>query len=231
MNRCLFLVEGPYDMQRLTLLKSVFDERRLEIFALSGDKLTTKDYYINYASIIKQCLDRESTYSYEDFDFIAQVCDTDGCFIPDNLIYQNEESEKIHYFRDHIEVKEAESKIVIDKNKRENIERLLKNKEIELFYNSCNIDDAFNKTPNPSRLQKRSFALTMYNKYRENLEGFIDLMFEVDTSNTTSYQESWDYIKKGINSLQPTSNLKYFLINHMDDLKEPYKELVKSKLK
>ena len=51
MIKCLFLVEGPYDLLRLSLLKGLFDENKLEIVPLAGDKLTTSNYFKKYEEV------------------------------------------------------------------------------------------------------------------------------------------------------------------------------------
>ena len=231
MVKCLFLVEGPYDLQRLSLLKGLFDENKLEIVPLEGDKLTTKDYSQNYRETISFHLNRESTHSFEEFDFLAQICDTDGCYIDKSLLIQKSEITKIKYYRTHVDIKEVDPKAIKDEYKRNNICALLSSGEIELFYNSCNIDDAFDGCLNPTKKQKGNLAINMYNKYKDDLFGFIDLLFESDKSNTITYSDSWLFIQQGTNSLLSSSNLKYFLINHIDDLKEEYKLYVLNKIK
>lgn len=230
MIKCLFLVEGPYDLQRLALLKILFDEKKLEIVPLKGDKLTTNGYAKKHKSIIKEFLNKESTHSYEDFDLFAQICDTDGCFINDSLIQLNLSLSKIQYSRDHIESNDVDAIVRRNKTKRNNINELLSSKKIELYYNSCNIDDVFNEKLNPNKKQKQKLAVEMYNQYSEDLFGFIDAIFQADHSGSSTHIDSWNYIKIGCNSLQATSNLKFFLINHIDDLKQEYREYITKNL-
>ena len=226
MTRCLFLVEGPYDLLRLSLLKGLFDENKLEIVPLAGDKLTTNDYCEKYEEVIKHFLSVESTHSFEDFDLFAQICDTDGCFVADDTIVENLENTKIKYFRDRVEINDVDSIIRRNKTKRDNINALLKSGKIELFYNSCNIDDVFDGKLNPKNKHKKRLAVDMFNRYSTDLKGFIDLIFYSDHSGSASHKESWDYIKIGKNSLSATTNLKFFLINHIDDLKDEYKDYI-----
>lgn len=226
MVKCLFLVEGPYDLQRLSLLKSLFDENKLEIIPLEGDKLTSINYFEDYRTIVTAFLSKLSTYSFEDFDFLAQICDTDGCFVERSSIVHNHALSKIKYYRDRIEAIDVNTKVCSNEYKRNSIKALLKSGEVELFYNSCNIDDAFDGIINPSRKQKSSLAIAMYNKYKSDLYAFIDLIFVSDKSGSESYEDSWNYIQSGTNSLSQTSNLKFFLINHISELKEEYKEYV-----
>ena len=47
MKKCLFLVEGPYDKLRLSLLEQLFDTNKLIIIPFETDKLTKKNYHQN----------------------------------------------------------------------------------------------------------------------------------------------------------------------------------------
>ena len=100
MIKCLFLVEGPYDKQRLILLENLFDKAKLEIFPFGCDMLSEKDYYKNYIEEIKAMLSKEKTFKIDDFNTIVQVCDLDGCFIKDEYIIENKEISKIKYNKD-----------------------------------------------------------------------------------------------------------------------------------
>lgn len=230
MIKCLFLVEGPYDLLRLSLLKRIFDESKLEIVPLEGDKLTDSSYSRNFGSIIKKYLQKVSTHDIKDFDLLAQICDMDGCYIDDSLVKENSTIKDIKYYRDHIDAKDAIEKVKLNEVKRKNIDGFLKNGKIELYYNSTNIDDVYDNNQNPSKKQKKSFAIQMYQRYEKNLKGFIDAIFHADKSHTKDFEESWSYITFGVNSLNSTSNLKYFLIKHINELKSEYKFYVAEKL-
>ena len=45
MKKCLFLVEGPYDKLRLSLLEDLFDPNKLVIIPFNCDKLQKKEYF------------------------------------------------------------------------------------------------------------------------------------------------------------------------------------------
>lgn len=230
MIKCLFLVEGPYDLLRLSLLKKIFDDNKLEIVPLEGDKLTDSSYLRNFNSIIKKYLQKVSTHDIKDFDLLAQICDTDGCYIDDRLVNEDSTIKNIKYYRDHVDAKDAIEKIKFNAIKRKNINGFLTNGKIELFYNSTNIDDVYDGNQNPTKKQKASLAINMYKKYEKNLKGFIDAIFNADKSHTKDFRESWTYVTFGVNSLQSTSNLKYFLIKHINELKPEYKLYVTEKI-
>ena len=86
-----------------------------------------------------------------------------------------------------------------------------------MYYNSTNIDHALDGIRNPSRIQKKDLALKMYNKYKDDLEGFVTLLFDCLSNDDTDYIGTWNYIKKDDNSLSRASNLFVFLIKNYDD--------------
>ena len=226
MKKCLFLVEGPYDKQRLSLLEDLFDENKLIIIPFETDKLQKEKYYLNYEDEIKCLLDREKTYEITDFDFIVQTCDTDGCFIPDDKKIENTSIKHIIYYEDYIEAIDLKSLIANHNYKKENITKLISSNKIRLFYNSTNIDHVFDNKQNPTKDEKKRLAIIMSNKYKDNIDSFIKLLFDVNLSKTYNYTDSWDFIKKENNSLKPTSNLIIFLLENYEELKQDIKQVI-----
>ena len=223
MIKCLFLVEGPYDKQRLILLENLFDKAKLEIFPFGCDMLSEKDYYKNYIEEIKAMLSKEKTFKIEDFNYIIQVCDLDGCFIKDEYVIENKEISKIKYNKDSIEAIDRDKIIERNHIKVDNINMLLNNKEIYLFYNSTNIDHVFDNIQNPSKSQKKKYAINMYNKYKNDDIPFLEKLYDVNTLKSNSYDDSWDDAKNGFNSLALNSNLIFFIEMFQDNLKEEIK--------
>ena len=227
MRKCLFLVEGPYDEQRLSLIQDLFDENKIIIVPFTNDKLTKNDYYSNYSSEISSLLSIAHTYDISDFDLFVQICDTDGCFIPDSDVKENKGLKHIEYYSSHIEVSDRNGLLGRRANKRTNIEYFLSNQnKIKLYYNSTNIDHAFDNIQNPTQKQKKSFALQMSNNYRGNARGFIQKLIDVNTSNIIDYNDSWNYIKRGYNSLTSSSNIIIFLLDNYADLKDESKTII-----
>ena len=225
MIKCLFLVEGPYDKQRLILLANLFDKAKLEIFPFGCDMLSEKDYYKNYIEEIKAMLSKEKTFKIDDFNTIVQVCDLDGCFIKDEFIIENKEINKIRYNKDSIEAIDRDNIIERNHRKKENIDELLDDNNIYLFYNSTNIDHVFDNIQNPGNNQKKNYAINMYNKYKNNEILFLEKLFSVNTLKSKTYIDSWEDAKEGFNSLVSNSNLIFFI----DMFKECLKEEVRKK--
>lgn len=226
---CLMLVEGPFDKQRLSVLSFLFDEDKLVLIPFGTDPLTTENYPSIYKEKINNLLNKEKTYDLEDFDEIVQVCDLDGCFIDDSLVIEDNTINHIVYSNDKILVKELENYLRTKKIKVSNIDTILKNKNISLYYNSTNIDHAFDNYQNPSKHMKKKYALKMYDHFKKDPIELLDKLFGICPS-FVSYEDSWNYMRQGTNSLKAYSNICYFLIEHLDDLKEEFKTIVKNKI-
>lgn len=218
---CLMLVEGPFDRQRLSVLSELFDKDKLVLIPFGTDVLQIKDYYKEYRTRINSILSKEKTHELTDFAEIVQVCDTDGCFISDDKIFENNEISKIVYGVDTILVRDKTSIINAHKNKRENINQILESKEIILFYNSTNVDHAFDNIQNPSNFEKRTKSMDMFSKYKNDGFKLLEILVEL-CPDLHSYENTWNYIKEGNNSLKRSSNILHFVIKHFDELKEIY---------
>ena len=222
MIKCLVLVEGPYDELRLSLLKNLFDSSKIEILSLGCDKLGEKDYCVNFKDDISHLLDKEKKYSIDDFDYIIEVCDLDGCFIEDDLVIENTNIKKVEYYDSHIEAVDKTSIIQRNHIKANNINGLLNN-HILLYYNSTNIDHAFNDLQNPSKKEKRNLAISMYDKYKDDDKAFLELLYNANKLKSKNYEESWNDVKKDIKSLTSNSNIIFFIDRFQNELKEELK--------
>lgn len=229
MNKCLILVEGPFDKLRLDCLLDLFKEDKIVILPLGGDLLTSKNYYRNHKKEIISLLNKEKGYAYEDFNEIIEVIDTDGCFISSKNILENPSISKIKYFPTHIEALERESIIKMHQYKAQNVNKFLKFNKMKLYYNSVNIDHAFDNISNLTNSTKRKLALTFLNKYSEDLFSLLDLLFSINYAKMNNYLETWKYIKSDLNSLKRSSNIFIFILEHFDDLKDEFKDYLISK--
>lgn len=224
MIKCLFLVEGANDKQRLSLIETLFDPYKIQIFHFGCDKLTEKDYPVNYKNEIRNILSREKTHSLEDFTHIVQVCDLDGCFVDEKYIIENKELNKIEYHENKIEV--IDKKQIVERNnvKITNIRTILEDKEVLLYFNSTNIDHAFDGIQNPTNREKKNAAIDMYNRYKNNELCFLNELFNANRLESSDYESSWIDAQNGFNSLKPNSNLIFFVDYFQDELKEDIKK-------
>lgn len=217
------LVEGPYDRQRLSVLINLFDDSKLVLVPYGSDAFTLKDYHLEYKDRISNVLSKEKTNEISDFDEIVHVCDTDGCYIDDSLVIEDKTIKHITYEHNCIKVLDRPSIIQHRINKRNNIDEILKADIFKIYYNSTNIDHAYDNIQNPSDNQKKQKAIEMYDAYKNNGYAFLERLVELCPS-ADGYIDSWDYIREDFNSLKPCTNTLYFVIEHFECLKDEYKK-------
>ena len=221
-KRCIFLVEGPTDKQRFSVLQKLFNENELIIIPFQTDVLTQKSYSKKYKALIKEVLNKEKVYEFNDFDEIVQIIDTDGCFLSDNLIQTNHSVSNIVYTSSSIVCSNVKALCQQREHKRNNISAILESGEIKLYYVSTNAEHAFDNVQNASNQQKRQLALKMYRNYSNNVGALLEKIQDV-APNVKTYEESWSFIKQDNNSLLPYSNIIFWLIDNIEFLKEEYR--------
>ena len=224
-KRCLFLVEGPTDRQRFSVLQNLFDKSDLVIIPFQTDVLTKKTYSNRYKTHIRETLNKEKIYSFEDFDEIIQIVDTDGCFLSDSLIKVDHSVSNIKYMADSIICPDVGPLLKQRENKRNNITAILSKGEIKLYYVSTNAEHAFDGVQNASTPQKKALALKMYRNYSNNLGALIEKLKSV-APDVDTFEDSWSFIMKDNNSLLSYSNIIFWLIDNLEYMKEEFKELL-----
>lgn len=220
MKRCLMLVEGPYDQLRLSLLVGLFDESKLSIVPFESDAMAIPSFSEEWKPWVSRTLRKDKRYNVGMFDEIVYVADLDGCYVDDSFLAKSDDVSHVKYHRDKIECVSIEDISLLHQKKKCNIDSMLLSGEIAVFYNSTNIDDAFDEKQNPSKRMKRSLALETFAKYRGKPKEFLEFLHSLNRSREYGYMESWDYIKQGVNSLSSSSNIIVFVMQHMEDLTE-----------
>ena len=87
------------------------------------------------------------------------------------------------------------------------------------YYMSSCLDHVLYDKTNLSGKQKRIEADSFNEKYREDVDAFIDFICNSDFSVQGSYEETWDYIKHGTNSLKRHTNLRLAIEEYKNDEK------------
>ena len=224
-KRCLFLVEGPTDRQRFSILQKLFDKSDLILIPFQTDVLTKKSYSSRYKTQIREALNKEKIYSFEDFDEIIQIVDTDGCFLSDSLIKVDHNISNIKYLNDSIICSDVGPLLKQRDNKRNNISEILSKGEIKLYYVSTNAEHAFDNIQNASDKQKKELALKMYRNYSNNLGALIEKLKSI-SPDVDTFESSWSFIMNDNNSLLPYSNIIFWLIDNLEYMREEFKELI-----
>ena len=224
-KRCLFLVEGATDKQRFSVLQKLFDKNELVIIPFQTDVLTNKSYSNRYKTHIKDALNKDKLYDFDSFDEIVQIIDTDGCFLPDNMIQVDHSVSGIKYTTTSIVCEDLAPLLKQRTNKRNNISAILQSGKIKLYYVSTNAEHAFDNVQNPSSRQKRNLALKMYANYSKNIGALLE-KFKAIAPDVNTFEESWSFIMKGNNTLLPYSNIIFWLLDNIKYIKEEYRALI-----
>ncbi len=161
----------------------------------------------------------ENSYTKTPIKYIKKIIhlvDTDGTYINDNDIIVDEHLERFKYTVDNISANNK-SKVVVRNNRKSKVmNRLISTKEIndisyEIYYFSCDCDHVLFDVMNLDKGLKVPNAKSFERKYEKDLPGFIDFMCNSNFSVNRNYEDSWDFIKLGKNSLNRYSNFDILL--------------------
>lgn len=233
MKRCLLICEGPFDELVFSILEKMFDESLLEVKPLCRCSIDTTNLVEHVDDLVDEILSKEHGYMRTDFDEICFLIDSDGIFVSETLIYEDDSLPYTNYKEDSIVCPNRESLILRNKKRISNIEELISDKRYNIFYNSRNLEHSFDDKlfQHQSDKFKKRFALMTYNLYENDKELLIKKLFEMNKSNSLNYQKSWNYLTNDVNSLSSCSNMFIFLIMHYYALKNEYKILINSLIK
>ena len=230
MKRCLLICEGPFDELIFSALKEIFNLSLFEIKPLCRCCADTTDLKNNVESLVHEILAKEHGYSRTDFDEVCFLIDSDGIYTPDNQIFEIDELKYTIYGSSDIKCPDKNSILSRNEKRRINVADLLEGRKYWIFYNSRNLEHAFDSSLS-GRLNdntKKRFALTTFNQYDGKYADFIRKLDSMNRSKTNNIFDSWDFLKKYNNSLSSSSNIFIFLLMHFYALKDEYKVLVKN---
>ena len=214
----LFIVEGESDgISFESLFDAFFENDDVHIFVIRGDiTVPTEDEDINILNLLGKKV--EDFCSIEkvikrDIKAIIHLVDTDGAFISDSLIEQQESNKKTEYTESKIYAKNPECIKKRNKIKANNLNKLCSKEKISgipyyIYYLSRNLEHVLhNKIENLSTEEKANLSNKFDAEYGENLENFLQFINNASFSVTGNYQQTWEYIKQETNSLKRKSNL------------------------
>ena len=84
---------------------------------------------------------------------------------------------------------------------------------------SCNLDHVLYNKRNSSDEEKEENAYSFAKKYKNDVDGFIDYISNSDFSTDCTYEESWNYIEEGMNSLERNTNLNICINEELESRK------------
>ncbi len=233
----LFLVEGKSDRETLRFaISEIYDriDDDIEVFfpiireneEEKGGDITSRigvhprNIEENiYKLFLRNFFDEEKILPKDIYEVI-QIVDTDGAYIPDELVCLGENpngSGKPYYGDSIIACSNISHIIKRNECKRENLDYLStlsklkvkqKSPKYSVYYFSCNFDHFINHSANLDYQQKFMAAQEYAWQYYGDPKGFIDAMInDPDSSKGMSYDESWDFIRKDLNSLHRHTNI------------------------
>jgi len=212
------IVEGPSDEEALgVILNRVYDRNAVYIHIVHGDLTTrsnknpVKNVFASIIGVIKEYAD-SNHFKKSDFSEIIHLIDTDGAYIPDDNVIEDPKASDPKYSPECIRTCNKPSVEIRNKHKRDNIDRLCVSKSIwgipyRIFYMSCNLDHALYGKLNSSDAEKEADAYRFIRYYQDKIPEFMRYITESDFSVTGGYEESWNYIKEGLHSLERHTNL------------------------
>ncbi len=164
-------------------------------------------------NIIEAYLENNQQFKKRDISQIIHICDTDGCFAPDYAVSQVDSIKSIEYSETQIKVKDKPSFLKSKSFKVDNINKLINAQYIwkdipyRLYYMSTSIDhvlyNQLNLTDDEKENAAHSFVKQYLNNWNECKKLFSNSSFVV----SGNYQETWEFIKKDLNSLKRYTNI------------------------
>lgn len=217
----LLIVEGPTDADALNpILKKLFEDSTVRFHIVHGD-ITIKDDINSRNAVTKVngCIKQEmQRYRYKAADLlrVIHIIDTDGAFSPDECVVY-ESIDHVAYTDALIKTSNVEGIIRRNKTKREVVRRLASTGKIqsipyELYYMSRNLEHVLHGISEVlTDEEKRDYADEFADKYENDLDGFKQFICSSDFAVKGSFNETWEYIFQGSNSLKRHSNMHLML--------------------
>ncbi len=239
----LFLVEGTSDMKALSNTISKYYEEidkdyQVNFLFLQDDRQEHGDITSkfgvkpdNIEKLIYDLFVQKFLINYglypKDISEIIQIVDLDGAFIePDRVIQALPEcNRRVVYKDDHIEAQNVNSIRERNDRKKANLNHLISLREIKVkskkirysvYYFSTNLDHFLHGDANMDGDQKGTKAEEFMEKCKVDISAFKKAFLQdAKELELSTYVDSWDFIKKGTNSLGRYSNL-HLLLNRIE---------------
>lgn len=211
------IVEGVTDDDALSgILSRWFDKNKVFFYVMRCDITTQRG--VHSGNILSRITDEIKKYAKNNsvsrihFQQIIHISDTDGAFITDERIIEDESQNRAYYSTEDIRCKNRLDIIKRNQQKRENLAKLSSTKEIwkiipyRIYYMSCNLDHVLYNKLNTSDEEKETDAHIFAKKYRKDISGFLRFISDSNFSVCNDYAESWEFIKQGKRSLERYTN-------------------------
>lgn len=220
----LCIVEGITDQIALGYsLDNFFSNDDVRFQIVDGD--ITSRFEVNPHNVISKvsCFVKKAMKLYglkiNDIKQIIHIVDTDGAFVSDSQVQQYS-NKKVRYTPNMIYAENPEAIRKRNRVKKANVLHLVSCKVMmkipySIYYMSCNLDHVICGNANATQEEKHKAATYFERKHADDLLSFIGHFNSLLPSNILSYEDSWNFIQQGCNSLGQYSNLKYVFSNNV----------------
>lgn len=216
----LFIVEGISDKNSLALILSrLIKSNRVEFYVVGGDITSNNNTTLqNCITKVNYCIKnflKENKFLKSDILRVVHLIDTDGAYIKDEFVKPSENN-KLEYRDDCILTKDIKSICKRNKKKASILNKLystpkIANIKYSVYYFSCNIEHVLHNEQNLDDELKCDYADEFIEKYYGKEGEFVEFLNKSDFAVSGNYDETWNFIKKGLNSLKRNCNLHLLL--------------------
>ena len=219
----LFIVEGFSDKEALNgILSELYEDKSIVFSIVDGDITTqnstrSENIRDKIGECIKKAIQRDK-FLKTDIELVIHLIDTDGAYISDDNIIENKDV-KLKYTETCIETNEVENIKKRNEKKRfilnilSSMSSVYKGKNsipYYMFYMSCNLEHVLHNIQNAIDNEKVNLAERLEDEYIDNPDEFVKFMSNSTFSVQGGYKETWEFIKKDLNSLNRYSNFHLF---------------------
>ena len=145
---------------------------------------------------------------------IVHLVDTDGAYVKDENIIE-EDTENAVYTTEVIKTRYLEEMKKRNKRKTSILNKLSTTSNIEgvpycVYYFSANLEHVLHNKQNVARKAKRDLAEEFADAYYDQPEEFINFINDQTFAVQGTYQDTWDFLNDGVNSLNRYCNFHLF---------------------
>lgn len=211
------IVEGNTDRTALgAILSNVYDNDQIHVVVVNGDittsiGVTQSNIRAKIGNMINNQI-KKIHVRKSDIKQIIHLVDMDGAYISNTKVISDMNCQKVLYESDGIHTNNVQAIIKRNIQKQSNLNILIGTKNIcnipyTVYYMSCNLDHVLHNKRNNSQTEKSKDAHNFAMKYKDNSSLFLDFICNSNFSVVSNYNDSWDFIKDDMNSIERYTNL------------------------
>ena len=219
----LFLTEGITDKVSLEgILTNLLANEEVRFYVINGDLTAREDVNTqNIVNAVSQCIKdfiARNRFKKSDILLVVHLADTDGAFVPAEAV-KYFDTERPLYFDDRIETKNPDALRRRNSTKNAALVRLTEQKTIyrisyKVYFFSCCLEHVLhNVQAELTKKEKMKLAEDFSDKYADRPDLFIDFISSKDFAVNGDYRQTWDFIRKDLNSLNRFCNFHLFFEN------------------